>query len=214
MLATKNLNAFRNLFNLKYWQPFIIVKFNYNEYLPYCSKRSAGVRFEQLENMYFHKVLQRNKNYSKTIAFLDFVRESKTDVDVDTVLSNNLSDKPAILILNYMKDILHLFRNHTERFSEPEFVSFCTILNNKLREYTDDQLLDLLKILTLWPRTERKNLFYEICKNLDEELTLRDNLWTRDKRLLTMDHFYRLEVIKFSEFFWKNMRRICNEPFK
>ncbi len=172
--------------------------------------------FEQNENDHFHRYMASNKQYRSCIAFLDCVHQTTLPVDANFVLNSTLSGQSVQDLLEYFKIVLRSIEEIPRKVDDPKFLQFCELIRSRVSDFTDDQLLDLLKILTLWPKDYRKvsSEFFSICKTVDDETVKRMKQYGRDRLLLTMDHFYRLRVVRYSNFVWENLKRVCRNPDK
>lgn len=166
------------------------------------------------ENNALYEHLKLRQNYRQTLAFLDYVKEKSMAEDADMILRNEPSQIPLHKLVDNFRTICQSYCCDPERLNDPKFVILCEFLIEKIPELTDEQLMNTLKILTLWPRIEDGNddLFYRLCKAVDDHLCQRGALWDRNKMLLVIDHFHRLGVINFSSYSWKNLGKLCRNP--
>lgn len=170
--------------------------------------------FSQNENNVMYQHLKLHQNYRQTLAFLDYVNEKSVSKEASAILNEAPSQIPKYQLVDDFKSICHFYCCDPNRLNEPNFVKFCEYLIDEIPQLQDKQLLNILKILTLWPRTEDSNndLFYRICKAVDEETCKRCSAWNRNQLLLTIDHFHRAGVMNFSSFAWQNLGRLCRSP--
>lgn len=170
--------------------------------------------FTQNENNTLYQHLKVRPNYRQTLAFLDYVNVKSDSKDAEAILNEDLRLIPKHRLVDDFKSICHSYCKDPKQLNHPIFVKFCEYVIEEVPQLQDNQLLNILKILTLWPRTEdgNNNLFYRICKAIDEESCKRSSLWNRNQLLLATDHFHRLGVMNFSSFAWQSLGRLCRNP--
>lgn len=170
-----------------------------------------GEKLKRIENEYFHSLLMKDKKFVNTIAFLDCLKEVEECKNVQEILTTDFSQETVGQLISHLRSVLSCEENRNISKTE-EFKSLCDALISKVRNLNDEQVLLVLKVLTLWPGKEVDPNFYNICKAIDKQLLMMFRSWPTDKILYGMDHFYRLEVIRFSEFVWTAMKRVLREP--
>lgn len=173
-----------------------------------------GTRSEvikQAENEFYHSFLARNKKYGATIAFLDYLQEQKPPSDI-SFLDQDLSNEHGSTLLTYLHSALLHSKQFPEILEDAKFEKFCDTVVLKLDTINEDHLLNLMKILTLWDESKRTNSFYSICRSIDKKIQFNYRTWGFDRCLLINDHFYRLRVIRYSEFVWSSMKRLWRDP--
>lgn len=170
--------------------------------------------FTKHENDVMYNHLKLHQNYRQTLAFLDYIKEKSAPNEADTILNQDLSQIPKYKLVDDFKSICQFYCCDPERLNQPEFIKFCEYLIDEIPQLQDDHLLNILKILTLWPRTEEANndLFYRFCEAVDKETCKRSSKWSRNQLLLTMDHFHRAGVMNFSSFAWNSLGKLCRNP--
>lgn len=181
---------------------------NRNFMLAIRSIHEISVHSKSAENDYFHSFLAKNKKYAETIAFLDCTPIMELPTDIESVLQQNFENKPLIKLINYLHGALLHSHNFPIILEDPNFKRLCDTLISKIDTIHDDDIVHLFKILALWKEEYRGNLFYEVCKSIDIACLSRYRIWGRSKCLLIMDYFYRLGVLKYSQFVWNCMNKL------
>lgn len=171
--------------------------------------------YSQHENEHFHKLLASDKRYVKTIAFLDYLKTPDENcVSFDQVLHENFNEKPAYTLLCYLKLILKSCEKDATLLENPRITTLCETLSSKIADLRDQHFWNLMKVLTLWPNKEEDQKFFDLCKTIDKDAIRRNRGWGYDSVLLTMDHFYRLRILRYSEFVFDGMKRLWRNPAK
>lgn len=166
------------------------------------------------ENEFWYKILSSDGRYRNQLAFLDYLRDVDQSADINQILSSDLSNMAGYPLLKYLKSVLQSCEQNPEVIDRPKVTELVTRLISRVNELSDEQLLNSLKILTLWPNKSEDQRFFDLCKAVDLEALERSYVWGYNTVLLVMDHFYRLRVLRYSEFVWQNMRRLLRNPGK
>lgn len=167
--------------------------------------------YKRIENEYYHSFLTKNKKYVASIAFLDYINEQNPPTDV-AFLNEDFDKQHGITLMTYLHGALRHSQQNPGILDDARFINLCDALKSKISSINEDHTLNILKILTLWDQSRRNQAFFDICKSIDKAIGIRYRTWGFDKCLLTMDHFYRLQVLRFSEFAWQAMKRLWRDP--
>ncbi|KAK3920873.1 FAST kinase domain-containing protein 5, mitochondrial [Frankliniella fusca] len=137
------------------------------------SPTSSGIRFESQEASYYHKCLEKLPQYKDTIFTRDDL-ESLLIADAGSV-GNLLETKdwshasPREIVESFRR-LTSYARTNGLVISNPEFDSICHAISGRLKEFTDDEVIEIGKLHNLWffpPSASEKN--YELLRqSLDE----------------------------------------------
>lgn len=168
---------------------------------------------EAVETKYYHDVIASNPLYSSTIAYKIDSKDYKLDLKfADNLLNNDFVNKDYY---NLQNDFITLLSNQVpDLVTDKRFEQLCRCLLNEIKNLTDEQLINVLRGMLFWPNEELNELFFEICKELDNICLQRCKYWGIERCLFAMDHFYRLNVIRYSEFVWVSIGRLSNKISK
>lgn len=188
------------------YQKHLGVRLNHDSIIPVN-------KYKKAENEYYHSYLARNKKYAGTIAFLDYTPESVSR-DVDSILNEAFEDKHGVTLIAYLHAALEHSRESAAIYDDARFIKLCETLSSKVTTLHEDHVLNVLKVLTMWDESKRDAAFYDVCRTIDKMFLQRYKLWGFDRCLQIIDHFYRLQVLRFSETVWNLMKRLWRDPNK
>lgn len=163
------------------------------------------------ENEFWYKMLVNDKRYSNHVALLDYLENIDGIIDLNMILNNNFASRNGYLLTKYLKNVL---RSNTSVIRSESVTELTKQLQCKLKDLSDEQLINLLKILNIWPDKGTDQRFFDLCKAIDVEALERSRAWGYNTILLVMDHFYQLQVMRYSDFLWQNMKRLWRNPGK
>lgn len=163
------------------------------------------------ENEFWYKMLINDKRYSNHLALLDNLESIDETIDINTISNNNFAPKSGYLLMKYLKSVL---QSNTSVIRSESVTELTKQLQSKLKDLSDEQLINLLKILNIWPNKDSDQRFFDLCKAIDVEALQRSRAWGYNTILLVMDHFYRLQVMRYSDFLWQSMKRLWRNPGK
>lgn len=174
-----------------------------------CSPTLAKL-FVDNENRYAHKILQDH-------GYLNVFRKETFQLPLlEPNAAKCFKQKPnwthlgCLEVLNHLKVIAKYCTDNNVCISHDQFDSFVDYFTVKVFEFTDDQLLEALKILTCIPETDSLNTknFVEIWSSLDDACVNRLQTWDIDQIHLVCDHYYILNLGKVNRFNWAANRKI------
>lgn len=171
-------------------------------------KTKKGKLFSQKENDFNHSVLERNPAYSRTLLKFSEEEFKKKYVMSDEEFNNIISRldwscvTPNETFESFVKAGVYASRHLNVPLSDSRFKHLSDGFVSKCKHLTDDQLIESLISLSVWPESESvlEENFLKVWKALDAQLLERSTKWDIEKRLYVIDVWYKLKLTRLSEF--------------
>lgn len=164
-----------------------------------CSVKS----FIDGENNFAHKVMATLGNYHLMSPPV------KSLVPDEDFMSIN-EPVPNKELIQCLERIANYCVNHNLTVSETRFDRIVDLIVNQCESFTDQELLDTLRILTIFPPAPGvgSRNFLELWSALDDECMNRLDNWSTEMRLLACDHWFKLHMAKVSKFPMQATKRL------
>ena len=91
------------------------------------------------------------------------------------------------------------------------FDKFVDNLMERCPELSDNELLDMISYLFFLTPTNSIN-YTDIWSCLDDICEWRNNSWSIDRILLTMDYWYQLHLLRLSDYSYTAVRYLSRKP--
>lgn len=186
------------------------------------SKIKKGIKYLQIENDFNHSVLEKNPAYSHTV--LKFNKEEfKKNYDTSEEEFNNIirrlewdSVTPDETFKSFIKAGVYASRHLNVPLTDNRFKHLSDGFVSKCKHLTDDQLIESLISLSVWPQPESviEENFFKVWKALDALLLERYRPWNHSKRLYVIDVWYNLKLTRLSEFVFLVTMRLSRHTLK
>lgn len=157
------------------------------------------------ENTFAHSILVENDLYKKTMFKKDYVQISKSSIEQD-----NFTDfVKQQWEMKANEDIVIAFKELAMHANHEKIAVSCSYYNditkaivNKINEFSDDQIWDLLLYLSLFSESEgiNANNFVDLWNALDKTCKSRATNWDTEKRLFYCDLWYNIKLLRYSKF--------------
>lgn len=164
------------------------------------------------ENRFAHQILENIPNYNvfrlKTYSLNEF--PTSIDINLDYFAEKNWSEQSSDEILNFFKTLITYCKQTETCISNNKFDSFIDAFTVKCFEFTDDQLIEALKILIHLPECPAATTrnFIECWNALDDNCVERLKDWSFEYALYVCDLWYQLKLAKINTFNWNAIRKI------
>lgn len=177
-----------------------------------------GKRFIETESIIHHKVLEESTVYANTILkedinFTHRYRISHEEFK-DLVSKTNWSNEsPYHIVTAFVSFGIYSANNLKLTIDEGMFDELTTNFVSKCSEFTDEQLIDCMVAVKIWPQSRhvKENNYLKIWKALDYVCLERYLDWTVDKTLYMMDLWYHMHLIRLSNFVYKGLNKLSRK---
>lgn len=185
-------------------------------------KTRKGQLFVQRENDFNHSVLENNPAYSRTV-FKFNEEEFKKKYDTSEEEFNNVISRldwsnvtPDETFKCFIKAGVYVSKHLKVPLSDSRFKHLSDGFVSKCKHLTDDQLIESLISLSVWPESESvlEINFLNVWKTLDAQLLERYINWNIEKRLYVIDVWYKLKLTRLSEFVFLVTMRLSRKILK
>ncbi|VVC42712.1 Hypothetical protein CINCED_3A008452 [Cinara cedri] len=179
-------------------------------------KRSSAV-FIDNENSNAHNTMVNDPAYSRTVVSRD------NRIDLPTVTEAQFRD---LIAENFRPSTAEKTCDDFQKVTAYAISSGFALVDatlDTLREQlvavlptmTDDQLIAVFKLISLWNTKDVNDPKYKKLWSLfDEQCIERHQNWSVDKLLLVMDHWYIMNLLRFSEFVMVGVSKLASKPFR
>lgn len=173
--------------------------------------------FMDSENWNAHCSLVNDPTYSKTVISHDDRRDLPT-VTEDHFRNLIAKDFRSRTVENVCDDFLKV----TAYATSSDF-ALVDVMFDGLRErlttvlpiMTDSQLMTVLKLVSLWNTKDVNDpKFKSFWLQLDAQCIERHQNWSTDKLLLFMDHWYIMNLSRFSNFILSGVNKLASTPYR
>lgn len=195
---------------------------NDNEVFEEETKSKKGKMFSQVENDFNHSVLERNPAYSHTVLKFDEQEFKKKYATSEEDFNNIISRidwgsvTPDETLMSFIKAGVYTATHLNVPLSDSRFKNLSQGFVSKCKDLTDDQLVESLLSLSVWPQSESvmEENFLHVWKAIDAQLLERYYNWDINKRLYIIDVWYNLKLTRLSEFVFLVTMRLSRKVLK
>lgn len=186
------------------------------------TKSKKGKLFSQVENDFNHSVLERNPAYSNTVLKFD-KEEFKKNYATSEEEFNNIVSRidwasvtPDETFISFVKAGVYAAERLHVPLSDSRFKHLSEGFVTKCKHLTDDQLIESLLALSVWPPSESvlEENFLKVWKAIDATLLEKYYDWDINKRLYVIDVWYNLKLTRLSEFVFLVTMRLSRKILK
>ncbi|CAD7089811.1 unnamed protein product [Hermetia illucens] len=187
----------------------------YSKQQLHTSAAVSGKVFLERENAHSYQILSSSSNYKlcPEISF-KWGKDSLSDENIAKLLD----DPPATPqeICSTLRAVIGYCNKNALAIADERFDKFVDAFTSICDQLTDDQLQSCLTVLQFLPEPPGINSrnFMELWKALDDACKARIQDWSTDKILLIADCWYRLNLVKCSEFVWDGIKKIGRKARK
>lgn len=206
ILSNSQLLLLSRMFTIKILPQIICFRqnvFSFHRHFRITSASFAKI-FKEGENEFAHRVLESAgvQNLLKQHELIPFINKKfHPETSIDALLSKNWDECDISEIMSDLESIITYCKTFDVQISDKKFDKFIDTFADRRFELTDDQLLDALKLLKFLPETPSKHTrnYWDLWLAIEQVCLERYHHWDINKRLLTTDHFYQLNLGRSSK---------------
>ncbi|GAB0087180.1 uncharacterized protein DMENIID0001_014600 [Sergentomyia squamirostris] len=158
-----------------------------------------GKIFPEKENDYAHGILQRVGKYNLMKDDANSPGELLTQQEFDVISGRkDWKETPLNELIGTFERLAVFCGKNDVKISDERLDDFMGAMVQRCGDFTDEQLLKSLRMLTHFPPAEGLNTrnFVELWSSLDDACVERVDKWKTDELLLVCDHWYALNLAK------------------
>lgn len=184
--------------------------------------KSRPKQYIEYEAGYHHNVMENSSAYCNTVyktdpRFMEIYRLSDVEFkELTTGRRDWMSESPHRVNEAFISLGIYSASNLSITMDDERFNDLICALVDKCSAFTDDQLIDCLIAIQIWPPSDhvKTEHFLKVWKILDKVCVARQFDWSIDKMLYIMDLWYCMKLVRLSDFVFKGLLRMskrCNE---
>lgn len=136
-----------------------------------------------------------------------------TDEQFRRLLADDVRSKPVCRVCDDFRTVTAYATDNGLPFADAAFDGFRERLADVAPAMTDDQLIAVFKLVSLWNVQDANNPKYkELWSAFDALCIRRYRYWNTDKLLLCMDHWYTMNLSMYSKFVMLGVKTLAGRP--
>lgn len=152
--------------------------------------------------------------YSQTLAPDIIEIKHVSDDTFQEIVETDWREREVDDVYVGFETLSHYVNNYPHEISDERFSNLCVAVADKSAEMTDENLFGVLRCLRLWPMAKSVEApnFAKIWGSIDEECVRRIKNWDLNKVLYACDHWYKLYLVRKSNFMWFANFKLGKKP--
>ncbi|XP_049958925.1 FAST kinase domain-containing protein 5, mitochondrial [Schistocerca serialis cubense] len=180
-----------------------------------CTTAAVNVKlFAEGENAYAHTVFERLPVYSQTLAPAVIEVKHVSEENFQEIVKTDWSDGKVDDVYAAFETVSHYVASHPHEISDELFSNLCAAVADKSEKMSDENLFGMLRCLRLWPMAKSVETpnFAKIWRSVDKECVKRIKTWDLNTVLYVCDHWYKLYLVRKSDFMWFANFKLGKKP--
>ncbi|XP_046748545.1 uncharacterized protein LOC124412589 [Diprion similis] len=173
--------------------------------------------FENAEEKYAHSIMEAREAYAENLVQpLPACTEEIAEEEIENYLNKSWKGLPIEEIVYAFKRISYYAKKNGECITDEKYCKFIRYLIENCKKFTDSELSDVLRFVTLWPLKHHRQdrSFESFYKALDKDCIRRAPNWSPNKALYFCDHWFSWRLLKYTDFSWFIMNKNILKPSK
>lgn len=182
------------------------------------SETVKGRKYPESESVHHHKVLEESDVYANTLFKQDsnFIERYKLSHEEFKDLINIKdwdSKTPHQIATAFVSFGIYSNSYLKLTMDDEKFDGLTMAFVNKCSQFTDDQLIDCMTAVQIWPESNhvKEKNYLKIWKSLDNVCLQKFLDWTVDKILYMMDLWYHMKLARLSGFVYKGLNKVSRK---
>ncbi|XP_017774452.1 PREDICTED: FAST kinase domain-containing protein 5, mitochondrial [Nicrophorus vespilloides] len=176
--------------------------------------------FLDRENMHAYKVIEHKSAYGQVNLQDLFLRTGTTEInselEMNVMLSQDWRIQTATDIVRAFRIALPVCIENNINLSDTRFNNLTDGLLDNVEKITDEELIEMLDLLALYPETEsfKSHNYHDIWSALDDVCCWRLSSWDKENVFPIADRWYKLNLGKLCDFIYEVLEKLSRKPTK